>query len=182
MILKKIKILFIYKKMTSEEIKDEANLEEKEEKNDINNNDENNENNNNNNLDFKLLFFSHPSQKDKKKKDFTEYSRIDMKLLNKKRERENKKEENLENENNNKLEEDKNINNNQEEKIENKEKIEEKREVDEKEEKKEDSLENNLPCELIELINQTKNNEPLTVEDFEKYKAYKKLNINVYNK
>jgi len=39
--------------------------------------------------DLKELFFTHPSQRDKKKKDFTEYSRIDMNLLNKKREREN---------------------------------------------------------------------------------------------
>ncbi len=153
--------------MTSEEVKDEINQEENEEK--TNNQ---NEENNNNNVDFKVLFFSHPSQKDKKKKDFTEYSRIDMKLLNKKRERENKKEENLEEENNNKKNEDKNMND-QEEKNENND---EKNDINE--EKKENSLENNLPSELIELINQTKNNEPFTVEDFEKYKAYKKLNLN----
>ena len=153
--------------MTSEEVKDEINQEENEEK--TNNQ---NEENNNNNVDFKVLFFSHPSQNDKKKKDFTEYSRIDMKLLNKKRERENKKEENLEEENNNKKNEDKNMND-QEEKNENND---EKNDINE--EKKENSLENNLPSELIELINQTKNNEPFTVEDFEKYKAYKKLNLN----
>ena len=153
--------------MTSEEVKDEINQEENEEKNN-----NQNEENNNNNVDFKVLFFSHPSQKDKKKKDFTEYSRIDMKLLNKKRERENKKEENLEEENNNKKNEDKNMND-QEEKNENND---EKNDINE--EKKENSLENNLPSELIELINQTKNNEPFTVEDFEKYKAYKKLNLN----
>ena len=153
--------------MTSEEVKDEINQEENEEKNN-----NQNEENNNNNVDFKVLFFSHLSQKDKKKKDFTEYSRIDMKLLNKKRERENKKEENLEEENNNKKNEDKNMND-QEEKNENND---EKNDINE--EKKENSLENNLPSELIELINQTKNNEPFTVEDFEKYKAYKKLNLN----
>ncbi len=149
--------------MTSEVVKDEVKVE----------NDENNEENTNNNIDFKVLFFSHPSQKDKKKKDFTEYSRIDMKLLNKKRERQNKKEEKID-ENNNKLEEDKNVNNTKEEKNENKD--------EDKEEKKDNSLEDNLPNELLELIDQVKNTEPLTVEDFEKYKAYKKLNLNVYKK
>ena len=177
MILKKIKKLFIYKKMTTEEVKEQVKLEEKGEK--IENND-NDENNDNNNLDFKILFFSHPSQKDKKKKDFTEYSRIDMKMLNRKRERENKNEENIDNENNDKLAEDKDINKTEEKNEKNETKNEEK--IEEKEEKKEDSLENNLPSELIDLINQAKSNEPFTVEDFEKYKAYKKLNINVYNK
>ena len=154
--------------MTTEESKEKAEIknEEKiEEKNEENNNIDNN-------LDYKVLFFSHPSQKDKKKKDFTEYSRIDMKLLNKKRERENNQEENKDNENNNKMSEDKNINSSEEKNENNNE---------EKEEKK-DNLENNLPQELVELINQAKNYEPFTVEDFEKYKAYKKLNINGYNK
>ena len=32
------------------------------------------------NLDFKELYYSHPSQKDKVKKDFTEYSQVDMRL------------------------------------------------------------------------------------------------------
>ena len=41
--------------MTSEVVKDEVKVE----------NDENNEENTNNNIDFKVLFFSHPSQKDK---------------------------------------------------------------------------------------------------------------------
>ena len=149
--------------MTSEVVKDEVKVE----------NDENNEENTNNNIDFKVLFFSHPSQKDKKKKDFTEYSRIDMKLLNKNIEKQNKKEEKID-ENNNKLEEDKNVNNTKEEKNENKD--------EDKEEKKDNSLEDNLPNELLELIDQVKNTEPLTVEDFEKYKAYKKLNLNVYKK
>ena len=36
-------------------------------------------------LNYKELFFLHPSQKNKKKKDITEYSRVDMSLLNKKR-------------------------------------------------------------------------------------------------
>ena len=169
MILKNINKIYNYlKKMTSEEVKDEINVQENEEIN------------NNNNLDFKMLFFSHPSQKDKKKKDFTEYSRIDMKLLNKKRERENKNEENVDIENNNKLSEDKNINNDKEKNEDDKEKDKEKNE--DKEEKKDNSLESNLPSELIDLINQSKSNEPLNVEDFEKYKAYKKLNINAYNK
>ena len=39
------------------------------------------------NLDFKELYYSHPSQKDKVKKDFSEYSQVDMNLLSKKRER-----------------------------------------------------------------------------------------------
>ena len=155
--------------MTTEEIKNEVNEKEK---NESNEND--NINKGDNNLDLKELFFSHPSQKDKKKKDFTEYSRIDMKLLNKKRERENKKEENKDDENNNKLEEDKNDNAQEEKKDEN--------ENEEAEEKKDNSIENNLPGELVDLINQTKSNEPFTVEDFEKYRAYKKININVYNK
>ena len=157
--------------MTSEENKDEIKVGENEEKTKNEQNEENKDNDNNN-VDFKVLFFSHPSQKDKKKKDFTEYSRIDMKLLNKKRERENKKEENGEEENNNKLAEDKNINTQEDKNDNNNEKNET------NEEKKENSLDNNLPSELIELINQTKNNEPFTVEDFEKYKAYKKLNVN----
>ena len=155
--------------MTTEEVKNEVKDKEK---NETNEND--NTNNVDNNLDFKELFFSHPSQKDKKKKDFTEYSRIDMKLLNKKRERENKKEENKDEENINKLEEDKNANTQEEKKDEN--------DNEEAEEKKDNSLENNLPGELIDLINQTKNNEPFTVKDFEKYRAYKKININAYNK
>ena len=169
--------------MTSEIVKDIAKVEENEEKLEKvkeENNEENNEENKDNNIDFKVLFFSHPSQKDKKKKDFTEYSRVDMKLLNKKREREVKKEGNLE-ENNNKLAEDKNINN-KEEKDEKKEETKKEEKIEDKEEKKENELENNLPNELIELINQVKNSEPLTVEDFEKYKAYKKLNLNVYKK
>ena len=145
------------------EMKDEEKIEEKNEEN----------SNIDNNLDFKALYYSHPSQKDKKKKDFTEYSRIDMKLLNKKRERENKLEENKDDENNNKLAEDKNINAPEEKNENNNE---------EKQKLKEDNLENNLPSELVELINQAKNYEPFTVEDFEKYKAYKKLNINGYNK
>ena len=153
--------------MTSE-VKDEIKINEKEE-----NIEEKNESND---MDFKALFYTHPSQKDKKKKDFTEYSRIDMNLLNKKRERENKKEENLDNENNDKSAEDKNNNNQNEHKEITKEQNEE------NEEKKENSLENNLPEELVELINQTKDNEPFTVDDFEKYKAYKKLNVNLYNK
>ena len=56
-------------------------------------------------FDYKELYYSQPSQKDKVKKDFTEFTQIDMTLLNKKRERTVD-----ENENNNKLNEDKNIN------------------------------------------------------------------------
>ena len=66
--------------MKNEEIaKDENKKEEKNESKD----------DSDNKLDLKELFFTHPSQRDKKKKDFTEYSRIDMKLLSKKRERDN---------------------------------------------------------------------------------------------
>ena len=132
----------------------------------------------NENLDFKELYYSQPSQKDKVKKDFTEYSQIDMTLLNKKRERTNEKEG--ENENINKFNGDKNINNNEEineeEKMEdnNIENLNNKKE----EEIKENDLENNLPKELLDLIEERKNKEPFTLEDFEKYKAYKKLNVN----
>ena len=47
-----------------------------------------------------------------------------------------------------------------------------------KEEIKVNDLENNLPKELLDLIEERKNKEPFTLEDFEKYKAYKKLNVN----
>ena len=60
--------------------KDEKNLEDK-----------NEEDNQipfaNDKLDYKELYYSQPSQKDKVKKDFTEFTQIDMTLLNKKRER-----------------------------------------------------------------------------------------------
>ncbi len=92
--------------MSAEEVenpKEEIQLDEQKEE-DIQNQPENED------LNYKELFFMHPSQKDKKKKDFTEYSRIDMSLLNKKRERKEKEENVEDNENNNKLAEDKNIN------------------------------------------------------------------------
>ena len=92
--------------MSAEEVenpKEEIQLDEQKEE-DIQNQPENED------LNYKELFFMHPSQKDKKKKDFTEYSRIDMSLLNKKRERKDKEENVEDNENNNKLSEDKNIN------------------------------------------------------------------------
>ena len=134
------------------------------------------------NLDFKELYYSHPSQKDKVKKDFTEFTQIDMTLLNKKRERTVD-----ENENNNKLNEDKNINNIPE--IKKEEKFEEINNdnnniinnniINKKEEEiKENDLENNLPKELLDLIESRKDKEPFTLEDFEKYKAFKKLNVN----
>ena len=129
------------------------------------------------NMDFKELYYSQPSQKDKVKKDFTEYSQIDMSLLNKKRERTPEKEE--ENENNNILNDDKNMNITEEMKkeeiIEN---IIEENNDNKKEEIKVNDLENNLPKELLDLIEERKNKEPFTLEDFEKYKAYKKLNVN----
>ena len=122
----------------------------------------------NNDLNYKELFFMHPSQKDKKKKDFTEYTRVDMTLLNKKRERNN---ENGEvNENNDKLKEDKNVNEHNEEEID--EKNEDMKEI------KENDLENNLPKELLELIEERKDKEPFTAVDFEKYKVFKKLDFN----
>ena len=46
------------------------------------------------------------------------------------------------------------------------------------EEIKENDLENNLPKELLELIEERKDKEPFTAADFEKYKIFKKLNIN----
>ena len=129
------------------------------------------------NMDFKELYYSQPSQKDKVKKDFTEYSQIDMSLLNKKRERTPEKEE--ENENNNILNDDKNMNITEEMKkeeiIEN---IIEENNDNKIEEIKVNDLENNLPKELLDLIEERKNKEPFTLEDFEKYKAYKKLNVN----
>ena len=120
-----------------------------------------------NNMDFKQLYYSHPSQKNKKKKDFTEYSRIDMKLLSKKRERENP-EENKEKTQNKNDDEQKNEN-----------EIEENVPNKEKKERKEKDWEKHLPEELIELIEQTKNIEPWTISDFQKYRAYRKLNINL---
>ena len=133
-------------------------------------------------LDYKELYYSQPSQKDKVKKDFTEFTQIDMNLLNKKRERTVD-----ENENNNKLNEDKNINNIPE--IKKEEKFEEINNdnnniinnniINKKEEEiKENDLENNLPKELLDLIESRKDKEPFTLEDFEKYKAFKKLNVN----
>ena len=133
-------------------------------------------------MDYKELFYSQPSQKDKVKKDFTEFTQIDMTLLNKKRERTVD-----ENENNNKLNEDKNINNIPE--IKKEEKFEEINNdnnniinnniINKKEEEiKENDLENNLPKELLDLIESRKDKEPFTLEDFEKYKAFKKLNVN----
>ena len=125
------------------------------------------------------LYYSQPSQKDKVKKDFSEYSEIDMSLLNKKRER---TVENEVKENNTKLTEEKNLNliseEKKEENIENK--IIENTDNNKKEEEvKENDLENNLPKELLDLIEERKNKEPFTLEDFEKYKAYKKLNDNL---
>ena len=136
-------------------------------------------------LNYKELFFLHPSQKNKKKKDFTEYSRVDMSLLNKKRERKDKEEDAEVDENNNKLKEDKNINTdiNGGESVEKKEDInieknEEQDNNNKEEEIKENDLENNLPKELLELIEERKDKEPFTAADFEKYKVFKKLNIN----
>ena len=135
------------------------------------------------NLDFKELYYSHPSQKDKVKKDFTEYSQVDMSLLNKKRERVIEVEEVKEKDDNNKIEENNdNIipiveESKNEEKIEDKN-IENNDNNNKKyEEIKENDLENNLPKELLDLIEERKNKEPFTLEDFEKYKAYKKLSV-----
>ena len=141
----------------------------------------------NNEVNYKELYYKHPSQKDKIKKDFTEYSRVDMTLLNKKRER---KEDEKNNENNNKLKEDSKINNDnkdnekdaqekQQEEVKNEKNEEKKNNIDNKDEEiKENDLENNLPKELLELIEQRKDKEPFTAQDFEKYKAFKKLDIN----
>ncbi len=132
----------------------------------------------NENLDFKELYYSQPSQKDKVKKDFTEYSQIDMSLLNKKRERTTEKEEE-EHENNNKLGEDQIMNNNEEVKKEEKIEIIDNENINNKKEEeiKENDLENNLPKELLDLIEERNDKEPFTLEDFEKYKAYKKLSV-----
>ena len=61
-------------------------------------------------LDFKTLYYSQPSQKDKIKKDFTEYADVDIALLNKKREREKEEQKEESKENNEKIEEDNNNN------------------------------------------------------------------------
>ena len=163
--------------MSSEEVqkpKEEIQLDEQKEE-DIQPPPENED------LNYKELFFMHPSQKNKKKKDFTEYSRVDMTLLNKKRERKEGDEE--ANENNNKLDEDKNINDtNKEEEKEKKEDVNieknEEQNNNNEEEIKENDLENNLPKEILELIEERKGKEPFTAADFEKYKIFKKLDIN----
>ena len=163
--------------MSSEEVqkpKEEIQLDEQKEE-EIHSPPENED------LNYKELFFMHPSQKNKKKKDFTEYSRVDMTLLNKKRERKEGDEET--NENNNKLDEDKNINDiNKEEEKEKKEDVNieknEEQNNNNEEEIKENDLENNLPKELLELIEERKGKEPFTAADFEKYKVFKKLDIN----
>ena len=157
-------------------------------------------------LDFKALYYSQPSQKDKIKKDFTEYSKVDITLLNKKRERENDEEEkknNIDKElnqnkqiDNNINEESKNNENNLDDKDNTNEDINKTKNINnnnestgnheninnntEVEEIKENDLENNLPKELLELIEERKDKEPFTFEDFEKYRAYKKLNVNFH--
>ena len=148
-------------------------------------------------LDFKALYYSQPSQKDKIKKDFTEYADVDIALLNKKREREKEEQKEESKENNEKIEDDNNndIKEIKEEKNLDKEKKEEndnnkeinkdeKKEdnnnINKEEEIKENDLENNLPKELLDLIEERKNNEPFTAEDFEKYRAYKKINVNFH--
>ena len=133
-------------------------------------------------LDFKELYYSHPSQKDKIKKDFTEYSQVDMTLLNKKRDRIVEVEEIKEKEDNNKINEESNEIIPIIEESKNDEKIEDKNNENndnnkKEEEIKENDLENNLPKELLDLIEERKNKEPFTLEDFEKYKAYKKLSV-----
>ena len=133
------------------------------------------------NLDFKELYYTHPSQKDKVKKDFTEYSQVDMNLLNKKRERVVEVEEVKQKEDNNKINEEDEIipiieDTKNDEK--NEDKNNENNDNNKKEEEiKENDLENNLPKELLDLIEERKDKEPFTLEDFEKYKAYKKLSV-----
>ena len=139
-------------------------------------------------LDFKALYYSQPSQKDKIKKDFTEYADVDIALLNKKREREKEEQKEESKENNEKIEDDNNNNDIKEKKEENDnnkeinkdEKKEDNNNINKEEEIKENDLENNLPKELLDLIEERKNNEPFTAEDFEKYRAYKKINVNFH--
>ena len=157
--------------MTEEEKpKEELPLDEKKEE-------ENKTAPENEDLNYKELFFLHPSQKNKKKKDFTEYSRVDMSLLNKKRER---KEENVEKDKNdediNDNKKDGDVNDKKEDN--NNEKNIEQNNNNIDEEIKEDDLENNLPKELIELIEKRKDKESFTAADFEKYKVFKNLDIN----
>ena len=67
----------------------------------------------------------------------------------------------------------------QQEEVKNEKNEEKKNNIDNKDEEiKENDLENNLPKELLELIEQRKDKEPFTAQDFEKYKAFKKLDFN----
>ena len=136
-------------------------------------------------LDYKTLYFSHPSQLKKKKKDFTEYTRVDMKLLNKKRERKADIAENNKNEKKIKDEENINLVKEEEKKDEEENKKDtndniniEKNDNSDNKKKEELDLENNLPKELLEFIEIRKNKTKFTASDFEKYKIYKNLVIN----
>lgn len=144
-------------------------------------------------IDYKKLFFSQPSQKDKVKKDFTEYTRIDMPLLNKKREREKEKDEDNKNENekneeNNDKKEEKEVKGEKEKEVSTEEKKPEEKAPEKKEEKEEIIKVNEekkkplkkgeIPEEVKALIEKVKKEEPLTAETFEKYKTYKKLSLN----
>ena len=106
-----------------------------------------------------------------------------MNLLSKKRERIIEVEEVKEKENNNKINEEEEIipiieDTKNEEKNEDKNKENNDNNNKKEEEIKENDLENNLPKELLDLLESRKDKEPFTLEDFEKYKAYKKLNVN----
>ena len=123
------------------------------------------------NLDFKALFFAQPSQQKKTKKDFSDYSRIDMSFLNKKRNKEESEKKNDEkNEENKKEEEDKK----KEDKNEEGKKEEEKQEKSKEDVKK--NNENDLPTEIKNLIEKNKD-KILKADTFEEYKNYRKLNI-----
>ena len=123
---------------------------------------ENSQNNDENNitldklekLDFKSLFYYQPSQKDKKDNVFT-YEKINLNEVN-----------------NNKL-----IGN---KRIRGKEKIIEKNNEN-KINKNDNDLENDIPFEIKNLYMRMQKN-PITIEIFEKYKIYRKLNSNEYSK
>lgn len=106
-------------------------------------------------LDYKSLYYSQPSQLNKTKKDFSDYSRIDMNFLNKKRKNEG-----------NSVEEDNNVENGEK----GEEKVEEKKEI-----KK--SGENAIPTEILNLIEKNKDKPALKADTFEEYTRYRNLSL-----
>lgn len=102
------------------------------------------------NLDFSSLFYKHPSQKDKKQKDFSEFEIVDLQAVNtyefgKEEEEGNPKDEQF---------------------------------LNKKKGREEENLD--LPEDIRKLIKKMEGKAPLNAEIFEKYKSYKKFNSNTY--